>query len=63
MVAPGGKVVGGPMRSETGVLSAEVNLDLLRTAKRKFDVAGHYSRPDVFSLSVEQTSKRSVQFC
>ena len=63
VVAPGGQVVGGPMRSETGVLSAEVNLDLLRTAKRTFDVAGHYSRPDVFSLSVEQTSKRPVQFC
>lgn len=62
VVEPGGDVAGGPMRNETGLLAAEVNLDLVRTSKRTFDVAGHYSRPDIFTLSIEQASKKPVRF-
>lgn len=62
VVHPGGSIAGGPMRGETGLLTAEVDLSLVRTSRRTFDVAGHYSRPDVFSLSVNRARATPVRF-
>ena len=62
IVEPGGAVSGGPMRGEIGLLNANIDLSLIRTARRTFDVAGHYARPDVFSLSIDRSSKKPVEF-
>ena len=59
----GGEIVGGPIRGETCFLTAAVDLGLLRTAKRTFDVAGHCARPDVFSLSVDRLDTCRDQRC
>ena len=50
VVAPGGEIVAGPMRQEAGILYCEVDREKVGIAKRAFDVAGHYSRPDIFTL-------------
>lgn len=62
IVGPLGDVLAGPLRNETGLLTARIDLDELVRARYDFDVVGHYARPDVFSLSVDERAKRTVEF-
>ena len=62
IVAPGGSIVAGPMRKETGMLMAEIDLDAVAAARRRIDVAGHYARPDVFQLHVNRQPQAPVRF-
>lgn len=41
-----GKVIAGPLYDEEGIVSAEVDLKVGLSAKRWFDVVGHYKRVD-----------------
>lgn len=59
---PFGGVVAGPMHCEKGLLVTEVDIDTARASRRKFDVSGHYARPDVFSLKVDRSQKQPVSF-
>ncbi len=59
---PFGGVVAGPMRKEKGLLKAEIDPTEAAAARRKFDTTGHYSRPDVFTLHVNRSSQRPVEF-
>lgn len=58
VVNPTGAVAAGPLHREKGILYAEIDAEAARRARRSLDVCGHYSRPDIFSLSV---SRKSVQ--
>jgi nitrilase len=62
VVAPGGEIVAGPMHKEKGVLYAEIDASRVATAKRALDVAGHYARPDVFTLTVNTQPQSPVKF-
>jgi nitrilase len=62
VVAPGGEIIAGPMREEKGLLYAEIDAGQVATSKRALDVAGHYSRPDVFTLSVNTEPQTPVKF-
>jgi len=50
IVAPNGKCLAGPLNEEEGILYADIDLSDIIAAKRMFDVAGHYARPDVFEF-------------
>lgn len=52
VIAPGGKIVAGPLRNEFGVLYADIDGESIDNARRTLDVTGHYARPDLFSLHV-----------
>jgi nitrilase len=52
VIAPGGKIVAGPMRREAGILYAQIDTLAVAAARRSLDVVGHYARPDVFQLTV-----------
>ena len=52
VIAPGGDIVSGPLRKEEGILYCEIDASRSSAAKRALDVAGHYSRPDIFKLHV-----------
>ncbi len=54
VINPKGKVIAGPLDGEEGLVIAEVDLTEIASAKRMFDVAGHYARPDVFRFSVNR---------
>ena len=53
-------VLEGPLVRERGMLITDVDLDSLLARKRWFDAAGHYNRPDVFRLTVDERPKPAV---
>jgi nitrilase len=62
VVSPDGEIVAGPLRLEHGILSAEIDLAAGRAAHYALDGAGHYNRPDVFSLRVDRSARPQVAF-
>jgi nitrilase len=58
IVDPDGKIVAGPLDSAEGILYADVEADQLVGPRWQLDVAGHYARPDIFTLHVN-TEPRS----
>jgi nitrilase len=52
IIAPNGEILAGPLEAEEGILYADINLQHIISAKRMFDVVGHYARPDVFNFKV-----------
>jgi len=60
IIDPAGKVLAGPAFDEEKILVAELDLDQIARGKYDFDVAGHYARPDVFQLSVDERPKKPV---
>ena len=62
VIAPGGEIVAGPLNKEAGILYSELDLEKVAIAKRTFDVAGHYSRPDIFQLHVNTQAQSPCVF-
>jgi len=62
VVDPMGNIVAGPMHREQGILYAEIEPAQAITARRTFDVVGHYARPDIFTLHVNQRVMRPALF-
>jgi len=62
VIAPDGQVVVGPLHREAGILTAEIDLEAAAAAKRALDIVGHYSRPDIFTLSVNRRRQTPVDF-
>lgn len=62
IIGPLGDVLAGPLRGSEGLLIAQIDTDELIRARYDFDVVGHYARPDVFSLAVDQKPKKTVTF-
>ncbi|NIP31225.1 MAG: carbon-nitrogen hydrolase family protein [Candidatus Dadabacteria bacterium] len=60
VIEPGGKIVAGPLRKEEGILYYEVDPKLSEKSKRSLDVAGHYSRPDIFTLHVNTKQQSPI---
>jgi nitrilase len=60
IVSPLGDVLAGPAFGEEMVLRADLDLDRIAEAKYDFDVVGHYARPDVFTLSVDERPRPPV---
>jgi nitrilase len=61
IVSPLGEVIAGPLRDGEGILRATVDLKDLARARFDFDATGHYARPDVFTLHVDETPRRAVR--
>lgn len=62
IVGPLGDVLAGPLERETALLTAEIDTSDLIRARYDFDVVGHYSRPDVFSLHVDERPRGGTVF-
>ncbi len=52
IIDPRGEVVARAPRGKETILTYEAKRSVIRSAKSSNDVAGHYSRPDVFQLLV-----------
>jgi len=62
VIAPGGEIIAGPMRKEKGILYCDIDIEKVALAKRVLDVAGHYSRPDIFTLQVNNKPQTPIEF-
>lgn len=62
IVSPLGDVLAGPAFDGEAVLVADLDLREIIRGKYDFDVVGHYARPDIFRLHVDETSKPPVVF-
>jgi len=61
VVAPGGKLVAGPMTQELGILYADMDPALIASARRSLDVVGHYARPDLFQLRTNAAALKPAE--
>ena len=54
IISPFGEILAGPLFDREGMLFAELDLSEVARGKFDFDVVGHYARPDVFQLVVNE---------
>ena len=62
VISPLGEVLAGPLYDQEGILYAELDLAEVARSKFDFDVTGHYARPDVFQLSVNETPALPLKY-
>ncbi|MFC2082767.1 carbon-nitrogen hydrolase family protein [Candidatus Bipolaricaulota bacterium] len=57
IVSPFGEVLAGPLYDQEGLLVADLDMKDVVRGKLDFDVVGHYARPDVFQLEIDETRR------
>lgn len=62
VIDPLGNYITGPIWDKEDILIADIQLDDIIYSQFDFDVMGHYSRPDIFQLIVNETPKQNVKF-
>ena len=60
IVSPLGEVLAGPNFEGECILTAELDMGEIARGKYDFDVVGHYARPDVFRLMVNERAQPPV---
>ncbi len=60
IVSPLGEILAGPDYDGECILTAEIDLAEIARGKYDFDVVGHYARPDVFRLVVNERPQPAV---
>lgn len=60
IISPLGHVLAGPNFEGEIILTATLDLNEIERGKFDFDVVGHYSRPDIFTLTVNQAPMHPV---
>jgi nitrilase len=62
IIGPLGDYLAGPLHDTEGLLTAELDMRELARARFDFDPVGHYARPDVFRLVVNEAPSANVEF-
>jgi nitrilase len=62
VVSPMGDVLAGPVYDKEAILYADLDLDEIVRAQLDLDVVGHYARPDVFQLYVNEKPLKPVNY-
>ena len=60
IIGPLGNIIAGPVYDREELLLAQLDLDEIAQAKFDFDPVGHYGRPDIFQLKINETQQRPV---
>lgn len=60
IVSPMGEILAGPARDGEAILTADLDLDDIARGTFDLDTVGHYARPDVFQLIVDERPKAPV---
>jgi nitrilase len=62
VVSPSGEIMSGPLSKEKRYIILDIDVELSSSSMRALDVAGHYSRPDVFKLQVDKSRQSPTYF-
>lgn len=62
IITPLGDVLAGPLYDKEGILYAELDRELISQSKLDFDAVGHYARPDIFQLTVNEQPQNPTTF-
>ena len=62
IIAPDASYVVEPVFDEASIIYGELELDLVKQGRLLLDTDGHYSRPDVFELRVNDKPNKNVIF-
>ncbi len=60
IISPMGEVLSDPVYDQEALICAEINLDEIIKARYDLDTTGHYARPDIFQLSVDEQCRKTV---
>lgn len=58
IIGPNADILAGPVRNEETLVIAEVDPSRAVRESMTLDVSGHYSRPDVFTLLVDESPRK-----
>jgi nitrilase len=61
IVGPLGEVLAGPVFDQEAILVADIDQGQVARGKYDLDVCGHYARPDIFKLVVNEDVQSPVQ--
>ncbi len=61
IISPMGETIAGPLYGQEGILYADLDMGEVARARLDFDVVGHYARPDVFELRVNEREQYCVK--
>jgi nitrilase len=62
IIGPDGSWVAEPVSGREAIVYGEIDLGRIAEEHQALDAAGHYNRPDVFSLTVDERPKRQVDW-
>ncbi|HEY3786281.1 MAG TPA: carbon-nitrogen hydrolase family protein [Steroidobacteraceae bacterium] len=62
IVHPLGDVLAGPITGERCLVTAQIDTGEIVGARYDLDVVGHYARPDIFTLTVDEHPRRGTIF-
>lgn len=61
IVGPDGEPIVGPVEKDETILYADVDVKKVKESRMRFDPAGHYGRPDVFSITVNRERQEHIR--
>jgi predicted amidohydrolase len=62
IIGPDGRWLVGPVDGREAILYAELDLARIAEEQQALDAAGHYNRPDVFRLAVDERPQTAVEW-
>lgn len=62
IISPLGDIIAGPLFDKEGILYADLDMGEVARGKLDFDVVGHYARPDVFKLTINEKPSPPISF-
>ena len=62
VIAPNSEYILEPVMGKATILYANIELGSLTAGNLTLDTSGHYSRPDIFQLRVDESAQRNVTF-